>query len=97
MEECPNLEKRKTPYFIPKTAPATVEGVARLREEFYGAVRSARLTEGHPLHAAQDAVDLLDRLGSGFPVSHRECSDARDGLKALLAANRGRKSSRAKR
>lgn len=97
MEECPNCDKRTTPYFIPKTAPATVEGAARLREEFYDAVRSARLKEGDPLHVVQDAVDLLDRLGSGFPVSHRECSDARDGLKALLAANRGRTFSGAKR
>ncbi|WP_269765783.1 hypothetical protein [Burkholderia ubonensis] len=30
------------PYFIPKTAPATKEGVERLRKEFYDALAASR-------------------------------------------------------
>lgn len=33
--------KSRTPYFLPKTAPPTKEGVERLRKEFYAAMRAA--------------------------------------------------------
>jgi len=36
------MTERKTPYFIPRTAPPTKEGVDRLRREFYAAVSAAR-------------------------------------------------------
>jgi hypothetical protein len=32
------VTERKTPYFIPRTAPPTKEGVEQLRREFYAAV-----------------------------------------------------------
>jgi len=35
------MTERKTPYFIPRTAPPTKEGVEQLRREFYAAVAAA--------------------------------------------------------
>jgi hypothetical protein len=51
-------EKSKTPYFIPKTAPATKEGVEALRREFYGALSDARA------RAPVGALDRADRTGA---------------------------------
>lgn len=36
---CCKCEKARTPFFIPKTAPHTKEGVERLRAEFYNQLK----------------------------------------------------------
>jgi hypothetical protein len=55
-------ENSKTPYFIPKTAPATKQGVEAMRREFHTAVSEAR-------HARAPA-SALDSAGMGH--AHEE-------------------------
>lgn len=90
MEECSCNEKSKTPYFIPKTAPATVQGVERLRNEFYGVVRRAHPKSRDPRQVIQAAIDVLNRVEVGAAVSAQACSAAREGLNDLLASSKSK-------
>lgn len=61
---------KSTPYFLPKTAPATPEGVDRMRRQFYSAI-------GKPLpptdmERARTMIDALlhdAEAGGKLPIS----------------------------
>lgn len=78
------MSDTKTPYFIPKTAPATPAGVDRLRRQFYASI--GRPLPPTDMERARTMIDALlhdAEAGGQFPIS--DYSEAFRLLKTLLA------------
>ena len=83
MDDNPKRERRRTPYFIPKTAPPTREGVERLRSEFHKAVAQAQ--SGLPsADAVEFAIQLLREVRAAEGKFAGQCGVAIEALSTLI-------------
>jgi hypothetical protein len=83
MSDNPTSEKRKTPYFIPRTAPPTKEGVEALRNDFHDAL--ARQKAARPSRDAVDfAIEVLRQVKSSDKGLAGQCNVAIEALSTLI-------------
>ena len=79
----PNQARSRTPFFIPKTAPATPEGLERLRNELRQALPQE--VSGKPgLDAVECAIQVLREVKAAEGKFAGQCAVAIEALSTLI-------------